>query len=46
MLAVANVTPPDDRVRAMIERHVVSALENRDMHAVMWPGPRGVVDSF
>ncbi len=32
---VAYAALPEDRLRAMIERHVVSALHNADMHAVM-----------
>ena len=32
---VARSTPPEGRLRAMIERHMVSALDNADMHAVM-----------
>jgi TetR/AcrR family transcriptional regulator, cholesterol catabolism regulator len=33
--AVAETTASEQRLRAMIERHVVSALNDRDMHFVM-----------
>lgn len=33
--ATAEATPPEHRLRAMIQRHVVAALTDRDMHTVM-----------
>jgi TetR/AcrR family transcriptional regulator, cholesterol catabolism regulator len=42
---VGRDASPETRLRAMCERHLVSALEDRDHHAVMLAEMRGLSDS-